>query len=83
MHGNQTIQWAEDADNGSLKLHMQIILKEEKVINEINLNMYTPSNYGAKTAVIKNILVSDGKNQPKSVLPKDKRKINISFILHQ
>lgn len=79
VHGNQTIQWAEDADNGSLKLHMQIILKEEKVINEINLNMYTPSNYGAKTAIIKNILVSDGKNQPKSVLPKNKKDNQYQF----
>ncbi|CUB50858.1 hypothetical protein BN2127_JRS10_00375 [Bacillus subtilis] len=79
VHGNQTIQWAEDADNGSLKLHMQIILKEERVINEINLNMYTPSNYGAKTAIVKNILVSDGKNQPRSVLPKDKKDNQYQF----
>lgn len=79
VHGNQTIQWAEDAENGILKLHMQVILKEEKVINEINLNMYTPSNYGAKTAIVKNILVSDGKDQPKSVIPKNKKDNQYQF----
>jgi hypothetical protein len=69
VHENQTIAWAEDPDNGVLKLHMQIILDKEEVINQINCNMFTPANYGAKTAIVKNILVSDGKETPKSVMP--------------
>lgn len=79
VHENQTIPWAEDPENGMLKLHMQLVLPEEKVINQINCNMYTPPNYGAKTAIVKNILVSDGKGVPKSVLPKDKKDDQYSF----
>lgn len=67
VYENQTIPWAEDPDNGILKLHMQIVLEKETIINQINCNMYTPSNYGAKTAIVKNILVSDGKNEPQSI----------------
>lgn len=79
VHENQTIPWAEDPENGLLKLHMQLILPQEKVINQINCNMYTPPNYGAKTAIVKNILVSDGKGVPKSVMPKDKKDDQYSF----
>jgi hypothetical protein len=79
VHENQTITWAEDPDGGVLRLHMQIILKEEKIINQINCNMYTPPNYGAKTAIVKNILVSDGKEEPKSIMPKNKKDNQYSF----
>lgn len=79
VHDNQTITWAEDPSDGILKLHMQIILKEEKVINQINCNMYTPPSYNAKTAIVKNILVSDGKTVPKSVIPKNKKDDQYSF----
>lgn len=79
VHENQTIAWAEDPNDGILKLHMQITLKEESVINQINCNMYTPPNYNAKTAVVKDILVSDGKSAPKSVMPKNKQADQYSF----
>ncbi|MCD7910933.1 hypothetical protein KC480_05260 [Bacillus velezensis] len=81
VYENQTIKWAEDPDGGVLKLHIQITLPEEKVINQINCNMYTPPNYGAKTAIVKNILVSDGKHIPKSIMPinKDKDQYNFHF----
>ncbi|MBU5262146.1 hypothetical protein [Bacillus atrophaeus] len=79
VYGNQTIRWAEDPDDGVLKLHIQITLPEEKVINQINCNMYTPPNYGAKTAIVKNILVSDGKEVPKSIMPIDKSEDQYSF----
>lgn len=73
VHNNQTISWAEDPEDGILKLHMQIVLDNEEVINQINCHLYTPPNYGAKTAVVKNILVSDGKEAPRSVMPKDRK----------
>ncbi len=79
VHGNQTIAWAEDPDDGILKLHMQLILNEETIINQINCNMYTPPNYNAKTAIVKNILVSDGKGVPKSVLPKNRKQDDYQF----
>ncbi|MED3627872.1 hypothetical protein P4478_12475 [Bacillus subtilis] len=79
VYENQTIRWAEDPDDGVLKLHIQITLPEEKVINQINCNMYTPPNYGAKTAIVKNILVSDGKEIPKSIMPVDKSDDQYSF----
>ncbi|ARC67399.1 hypothetical protein B14_200188 (plasmid) [Bacillus licheniformis] len=79
VYENQTIRWAEDPDDGVLKLHIQITLPKEKVINQINCNMYTPPNYGAKTAIVKNILVSDGKQVPKSIMPIDKSDDQYSF----
>ena len=79
VHENQTIAWAEDPDDGILKLHMQLILEEETIINQINCNMYTPPNYNAKTAIVKNILVSDGKDVPKSVLPKNRNNDDYHF----
>lgn len=79
VYENTTIQWAEDPYNGVLKLHMQIILPEEKMINQINCNMYTPPNYGAKTAIVKDILVSDGKTPPQSVLPVNKQDTDYNF----
>lgn len=79
VYENQTIQWAEDPSDGTLKLHMQITLAETSIINQINCNMYTPPNYGAKTAVVKNILVSDGVNVPVSILPANKTDDQYSF----
>lgn len=80
VHENQTISWAEDPDDGILKLHMQIVLKEEEIINQINCNMYTPPNYGAKTAVVKNILVSGSSiGTPVSVMPRDKKDDQYNF----
>lgn len=70
VHGNQTIPWAEDPENGILSLHVQVTLSKEEIINQINCNMYTPPNYGAKTAIVKDILISDGKEPPRSVHPK-------------
>ncbi|MGV7000380.1 hypothetical protein ACWA2C_16965 [Priestia megaterium] len=82
VHESQVIDWAEDPEGGILKLHMQIILPEERIINQINCNMYTPPNYGAKAAIVKNILVSDGKGVPVSVLPANKKDDDYSFHFH-
>lgn len=79
VHENQSIEWAEDPDGGILKLHMQMVLEEEAIINQINCNMYTPPNYGAKEAIVKNILVSDGNSAPVSVLTSDKKDDQYSF----
>jgi hypothetical protein len=83
VHENQTITWAEDPENGVLKLHLQMILKEESIINQINCNMYTPPGQGAKTAVVKNILVSDGKSAPRSVMPATKKRTSITSTSRQ
>jgi len=79
VHGNQTLRWARDPENGVLKLHMQVVLPEVTMINHININMYTPPNHGAKTAIVKDILVSDGTNAPVSILSADKRDEDYSF----
>jgi|GEM_PF-2791984 len=79
VYKNQTITWAEDPDGGILKLHLQITLPKETIINQINCNMYTPPNYGAKTAIVKNILVSDGKEAPRSIMPKNRKDDQYQF----
>ncbi|WP_067923584.1 vWA domain-containing protein [Alicyclobacillus shizuokensis] len=79
VSGNQTIRWARDPDNGALRLHLQIVLDEVTQINHININMYTPPNYGAQPAIVKNILVSDGVSAPQSVLSPDKKDTDYSF----
>lgn len=79
VYGNQTVTWAEDPENGVLKLHVQITLDKEEIINQINVHMYTPPNYGAKPAIVKNILVSDGKEPPRSILPESKTDDQYSF----
>jgi hypothetical protein len=79
VDGNQLIEWARDPEDGVLKLHMQIILNEVKYINNININMYTPPNQGAKTAIVKNILISDGQNAPTSVISPNKKDDDYTF----
>jgi Bacterial Ig domain len=77
---NKTIEYVGEPENGVLKLHMQIVLEKEEIINQINIRMYTPPNYGAKPAIVKNILVSDGVEAPKSILDKSKKDTDYTFI---
>jgi hypothetical protein len=79
VSGNQTIEWAREPEDGKLKLHLQLVLPEPKFVNRININMYTPPNYGAKPAIVKNILVSDGQNAPVSVLSPNKKDDDYDF----
>jgi len=76
VYDNKTLTFAEDPENGILKLHMQVVLPEIKLINQININMYTPPNYGAQPAIVKTILISDGENEPVPIVygkePQDK-----------
>lgn len=67
-HKNNQVLWAEDPVGGVLKLHLQIVLEAETTINGINVNLFTPTNFDAKTATIKNILVGDGTNPSVSVI---------------
>lgn len=80
VHGNQTLEWARDPEDGKLKLHMQLILKEALYINRVNVNMYTPPSYGARTAIVKNILITDGQNPPQSVMSANKKDDDYNFI---
>lgn len=68
VYENKTIPFAKDPENGRLKLHLQIMLKKETIINQINVNMYTPPNYGARTANIKDITVAAENGIPESIL---------------
>lgn len=77
---NKTLTYAADPDNGILKLHLQIVLDKLTTINQINLSMYTPPNYGARPAIVDNILVSDGVNAPRSIL--DSAKEDTDYIFH-
>ena len=79
VHGNKTLRFAEDPDNGVLRLHLQIVLEKEEIINQVNLNMYTPPNYGARPAIVKNILVSNETNAPVSILSGSKQDTDYSF----
>src|SRR5579875_277535 len=79
VYGSQTITWASEPTDNKLKLHMQVLLPEPKQINKINLNMYTPPNVGARPAIIKNIMISDGKSELQSIMPKDKKDDDYSF----
>lgn len=80
VHGNQTIVWARDPEDGILKLHLQIVLDQVQYINRININMYTPPNHGAQTARVKDILVSDGESGPESVIPPDHPDEEYSYV---
>ncbi|QHW35629.1 hypothetical protein GZH47_32545 (plasmid) [Paenibacillus rhizovicinus] len=79
VNGNQTLRFARDPDGGVLKLNLQVILAEESLINQINVNMYTPPNHGAKTAIVKDILVSDGTSAPLSVMTSAKLDSDYTF----
>jgi hypothetical protein len=79
VSGDQTLDWARDPEDGKLKLHLQVILPEAKFINRVNVNMYTPPNYGAKTAIVRNILISDGQQAPSSVLSASKKDDEYDF----
>jgi hypothetical protein len=80
VSGNQSISWARDPEDGVLRLHMQIVLPEVRQINKIHVNLYTPPNYGAKPAIIRNVFISDGTNAPKSILGANKRDEDTTFI---
>ncbi|SFJ65759.1 hypothetical protein SAMN02799624_05415 [Paenibacillus sp. UNC496MF] len=80
VSGNQTLSWAKDPADGVLRLHMQVVLPEAKQINKVNVNLYTPPNYGAKPAIIRDVLISDGQNAPKSVLSASKKDEDTTFI---
>ncbi|CDQ41788.1 vWA domain-containing protein [Virgibacillus salexigens] len=79
VSGNKRLTFAEDPDDGVLRLHLQIVLEEEEIINQINLQMYTPPNYGSQAAIVKNILVSNDTMAPVSVLNKKKQDTDYSF----
>lgn len=81
VNGSMNIEYVGEPTNGVLCLQMQIVLPEESIINQIFFNMYTPPNYGAKTAKIKDILVTDGRVPPYSIIPEghNKEGYNYSF----
>lgn len=79
VSGNKKLYFAEDPENGVLKLHLQIVLDKEEIINQINIDMYTPPNYGSQTAIVKNILVSSEYGAPKSVIHGRKQDNEYSF----
>ncbi|GAK42079.1 hypothetical protein TCA2_4571 [Paenibacillus sp. TCA20] len=80
VHGNQRLNWARDPENGVLKLHMQIILNEATTVNAIDVEMYTPPNQGARTAIVKDILISDGSGMPESVIGSNKK--DDDYVFH-
>jgi hypothetical protein len=79
VDGNQKLLFAREPEGGMLKLHLQIVLDEETLINSINVNMYTPPNHGAKTAVIKDILISDGAGAPSTIMTANKKSTDYTF----
>lgn len=80
VYDDKTIEYVGEPENGVLKLHLQIVLDKVEIINQINIRMYTPPNYGAKPAIVKNILISDGVEAPRSILKESKQDTDYTFI---
>jgi hypothetical protein len=62
------IRWDRDPNNNQLRLRLQLVLEEAKVINSIQINPYTPPNDGAVPFEVEDILISpDGTSQAVSI----------------
>ena len=79
VYEDQSINWAEDPDDGVLRLHMKLTLDKEYTINEINVNMFTPAHYDAKTAKIKDIRIADSYHPPVSIIDQCQTKDGYHF----